>query len=74
VCLYMCALVVSRGLCWHQGHPLDRLMAAFTTVRYAGDAAGKGGIYNFVTKRGLCSGSASKISWTQVCAFDTHFS
>jgi Fe-S cluster assembly protein SufB len=33
---------------------------------YAGDAAGKGGIYNFVTKRGKCAGRASKISWTQV--------
>eukprot|EP00198_Chlamydomonas_reinhardtii_P011377 XP_001700714.1 iron-sulfur cluster assembly protein [Chlamydomonas reinhardtii] len=33
---------------------------------YAGDVNGKGGIYNFVTKRGLCSGSHSKISWTQV--------
>jgi Fe-S cluster assembly scaffold protein SufB len=34
--------------------------------RYAGDAEGKGGIYNFVTKRGLCHGAKSKISWTQV--------
>ncbi len=34
--------------------------------RYAGDAEGKGGIYNFVTKRGLCHGNNSKISWTQV--------
>ena len=34
--------------------------------RYAGDANGKGGIYNFVTKRGLCHGHSSKISWTQV--------
>ena len=34
--------------------------------RYAGDASGVGGIYNFVTKRGLCKGEASKISWTQV--------
>ena len=40
----------------------------YSTVQnwYAGDAAGKGGIYNFVTKRGLCTGEASKISWTQV--------
>ena len=36
--------------------------------RYAGDADGKGGIYNFVTKRGLCHGDSSKISWTQVRA------
>ena len=35
---------------------------------YAGDAAGVGGIYNFVTKRGLCAGADSKISWTQVRA------
>ena len=46
------------------GHGNRGLLA----VRYAGDAAGKGGIYNFVTKRGLCAGPASKISWTQVRA------
>ena len=33
---------------------------------YPGDAEGKGGIYNFVTKRGLCQGRNSKVSWTQV--------
>jgi Fe-S cluster assembly protein SufB len=33
---------------------------------YPGDAEGRGGIYNFVTKRGLCRGRRSKISWTQV--------
>jgi Fe-S cluster assembly protein SufB len=33
---------------------------------YAGDEEGRGGIYNFVTKRGLCQGANSKISWTQV--------
>ncbi len=40
----------------------------YSTVQnwYAGDAEGRGGIYNFVTKRGLCAGSHSKISWTQV--------
>ena len=40
----------------------------YSTVQnwYAGDAEGKGGIYNFVTKRGLCRGDRSKISWTQV--------
>ncbi|KAG1665980.1 hypothetical protein FOA52_010078 [Chlamydomonas sp. UWO 241] len=40
----------------------------YSTVQnwYAGDAEGKGGIYNFVTKRGLCHGTNSKISWTQV--------
>ncbi|MDC3083687.1 Fe-S cluster assembly protein SufB, partial [Pelagibacteraceae bacterium] len=40
----------------------------YSTVQnwYPGDEDGKGGIYNFVTKRGLCSGKNSKISWTQV--------
>jgi len=40
----------------------------YSTVQnwYPGDAEGKGGIYNFVTKRGLCQGARSKISWTQV--------
>ncbi|MFN3927335.1 MAG: Fe-S cluster assembly protein SufB [Pseudanabaenaceae cyanobacterium] len=40
----------------------------YSTVQnwYAGDKNGKGGIYNFVTKRGLCAGKNSKISWTQV--------
>ncbi|MEO8449383.1 MAG: Fe-S cluster assembly protein SufB [Gemmatimonadota bacterium] len=40
----------------------------YSTVQnwYAGDEEGKGGIYNFVTKRGKCAGADSKISWTQV--------
>lgn len=40
----------------------------YSTVQnwYPGDKNGKGGIYNFVTKRGLCAGDHSKISWTQV--------
>lgn len=40
----------------------------YSTVQnwYPGDKEGKGGIYNFVTKRGLCAGENSKISWTQV--------
>ncbi len=40
----------------------------YSTVQnwYSGDKEGKGGIYNFVTKRGLCQGVRSKISWTQV--------
>ena len=40
----------------------------YSTVQnwYPGDEDGKGGIYNFVTKRGLCAGKNSKISWTQV--------
>jgi Fe-S cluster assembly scaffold protein SufB len=40
----------------------------YSTVQnwYSGDKEGKGGIYNFVTKRGICKGDNSKISWTQV--------
>ena len=40
----------------------------YSTVQnwYSGDKFGRGGIYNFVTKRGLCTGTNSKISWTQV--------
>lgn len=47
---------------------LDDAEIKYSTVQnwYAGDAQGKGGIYNFVTKRGLCKGKNSKISWTQV--------
>ena len=43
----------------------------YSTVQnwYSGNEEGKGGIYNFVTKRGLCHGDDSKISWTQVCLF-----
>jgi Fe-S cluster assembly protein SufB len=47
---------------------LDNADIKYSTVQnwYAGDENGKGGIYNFVTKRGLCAGKNSKISWTQV--------
>jgi len=47
---------------------LDRAEIKYSTVQnwYPGDKEGKGGIYNFVTKRGMCKGFASKISWTQV--------
>jgi Fe-S cluster assembly protein SufB len=47
---------------------MDRAEIKYSTVQnwYAGDKEGKGGIYNFVTKRGLCAGDHSKISWTQV--------
>ncbi|MGG6268319.1 Fe-S cluster assembly protein SufB [Leptolyngbya sp. AN03gr2] len=47
---------------------LDNADIKYSTVQnwYAGDANGKGGIYNFVTKRGMCKGVNSKISWTQV--------
>jgi Fe-S cluster assembly protein SufB len=46
----------------------ERAEVKYSTVQnwYAGDAQGRGGIYNFVTKRGLCRGHRSKISWTQV--------
>jgi Fe-S cluster assembly protein SufB len=47
---------------------LDDAEIKYSTVQnwYPGDAEGKGGIYNFVTKRGACRGRNSKISWTQV--------
>jgi Fe-S cluster assembly protein SufB len=47
---------------------LENAEIKYSTVQnwYAGDENGKGGIYNFVTKRGLCQGKNSKISWTQV--------
>jgi len=47
---------------------LDRATIKYSTVQnwYPGDKNGVGGIYNFVTKRGMCKGRASKITWTQV--------
>jgi Fe-S cluster assembly protein SufB len=47
---------------------LDDARIKYSTVQnwYPGDAEGRGGIYNFVTKRGACRGARSKISWTQV--------
>ena len=47
---------------------LEDAQIKYSTVQnwYPGDAEGKGGIYNFVTKRGDCRGARSKISWTQV--------
>ncbi len=47
---------------------LDRADVKYSTVQnwYPGDKQGKGGVYNFVTKRGVCRGVSSKISWTQV--------
>jgi Fe-S cluster assembly protein SufB len=47
---------------------LDNAQIKYSTVQnwYPGDKEGKGGIYNFVTKRGKCAGKNSKISWTQV--------
>ncbi|MCE9508022.1 MAG: Fe-S cluster assembly protein SufB, partial [Alphaproteobacteria bacterium] len=47
---------------------MESAQIKYSTVQnwYPGDKEGKGGIYNFVTKRGLCKGANSKISWTQV--------
>ena len=47
---------------------LDNAPIKYSTIQnwYPGDAEGRGGIYNFVTKRGLCAGTNSKITWTQV--------
>src|SRR5438045_2315450 len=47
---------------------LDNAQIKYSTVQnwYPGDKQGKGGIYNFVTKRGACRGVNSKVSWTQV--------
>ena len=47
---------------------LDRAEVKYSTVQnwYPGDKNGKGGIYNFVTKRGICKGHSSKIFWNQV--------
>lgn len=47
---------------------LENANIKYSTVQnwYSGDKYGNGGVYNFVTKRGLCAGSKSKISWTQV--------
>jgi Fe-S cluster assembly protein SufB len=47
---------------------MDRAEVKYSTVQnwYPGNKEGKGGVYNFVTKRGICRGESSKISWTQV--------
>lgn len=47
---------------------MEKAEIKYSTVQnwYPGDKDGKGGIYNFVTKRGICNGANSKISWTQV--------
>ncbi len=47
---------------------LENAEVKYSTVQnwYPGDKNGKGGVYNFVTKRGICKGNNSKISWTQV--------
>jgi Fe-S cluster assembly protein SufB len=47
---------------------MEQAEIKYSTVQnwYPGDKDGKGGIYNFVTKRGICKGTSSKISWTQV--------
>jgi len=47
---------------------MDRAEVKYSTVQnwYPGNKEGKGGVFNFVTKRGICRGESSKISWTQV--------
>lgn len=47
---------------------MDNAQIKYSTVQnwYPGDAEGRGGIFNFVTKRGMCRGANSKISWTQI--------
>ena len=47
---------------------MENAEVKYSTVQnwYPGDKNGKGGVYNFVTKRGICLGNSSKISWTQV--------
>jgi Fe-S cluster assembly protein SufB len=47
---------------------LEKAQIKYATVQnwYPGDKEGQGGIYNFVTKRGICSGKSAKISWTQI--------
>jgi Fe-S cluster assembly protein SufB len=54
---------------------LDNAEIKYSTVQnwYPGDSEGKGGIYNFVTKRGACRGHSSKISWTQVETGSGHY-
>ena len=49
-------------------HAASRAEVKYATVQnwYPGDKDGKGGIYNFVTKRGICAGDSAKISWAQV--------
>ena len=53
---------------WWSWWPWTMRTIKYSTVQnwYPGDKEGKGGIYNFVTKRGKCQGVNSKISWTQV--------
>src|SRR3989475_512451 len=66
---------ISEAIDEHQLHAavvelvaLDNATIKYSTIQnwYPGDEAGRGGIYNFVTKRGKCLGKSSKISWTQV--------
>src|SRR3546814_7860604 len=62
-----CALVTGVQTC-ARPISLDDAEIKYSTVQnwYPGDAEGRGGIYNFVTKRALCQGRRSKVSWTQV--------
>ena len=63
-----CATRTSCTPPWSNWSRMDDAEIKYSTVQnwYPGDADGKGGIYNFVTKRGDCRGKNSKISWTQV--------
>ena len=63
-----CAIKINCTPRWWSWSPIDDAQIKYSTVQnwYPGDEEGKGGIYNFVTKRGKCLGERSKISWTQV--------
>ena len=63
-----CATRTSCTPPWSNWSRIDDAEIKYSTVQnwYPGDADGKGGIFNFVTKRGDCRGARSKISWTQV--------
>jgi hypothetical protein len=61
-------ILVDTSACLGLVVALGDAQIKYSTIQnwYPGDKDGKGGIYNFVTKRGLCAGKNSKISWTQV--------
>ena len=63
-----CATRTSSTPRWSKSVALEDAEIKYSTVQnwYPGDAEGKGGIYNFVTKRALCRARGSKVSWTQV--------
>lgn len=63
--LFVCSPLPTRLPHHSHRHPVPTLPPTLQNW-YAGDAEGRGGIYNFVTKRGICQGDRAKISWTQV--------